>query len=145
MDPNKERLQLWVDALRSDEYKQGFEALFDGEGHCCLGVACEVALANGAIKKLPWKFDEKAPRYANGTLPPDVRAWFGFDGDNPVVGVSTRAAHDCGWPDCERKGQSVNIIASTANDDEGWSFNQIADSVEEYYSLLKIEPEPANV
>lgn len=36
------RLGKWVNALRSGEYKQGKEALFDGEGYCCLGVADRV-------------------------------------------------------------------------------------------------------
>jgi hypothetical protein len=35
----------WIAALRSGEYKQGNEILFDEElnTHCCLGVACRVA------------------------------------------------------------------------------------------------------
>jgi len=33
----------WVEALRSGEYKQGKEQLYDSEGHyCCLGVAAKI-------------------------------------------------------------------------------------------------------
>jgi hypothetical protein len=35
----------WVKALRSEKYKQGKFQLFDGNGYCCLGVACEIGLA----------------------------------------------------------------------------------------------------
>lgn len=34
--------QLWVEALRSEEYKQTKGTLENGEGLCCLGVACRV-------------------------------------------------------------------------------------------------------
>lgn len=48
LNPNA---QLWVDALRSGDYKQGRYTLTevrpDGEFDCCLGVACKVAIANG--------------------------------------------------------------------------------------------------
>lgn len=35
--------KLWVDALRSGEYKQGYNALKpSNETYCCLGVLCDV-------------------------------------------------------------------------------------------------------
>lgn len=35
--------RMWVNALRSGEYRQGKRRLTDkGEAFCCLGVACEV-------------------------------------------------------------------------------------------------------
>ena len=34
----KELRAKWVAALRSGEYEQGFDALHDGDGFCCLGV-----------------------------------------------------------------------------------------------------------
>ena len=34
--------ELWVAALNSGDYKQGFERLAKDEEYCCLGVACEV-------------------------------------------------------------------------------------------------------
>lgn len=33
----------WIEALRSGKYKQTRQILRDGNGHCCLGVLCEVA------------------------------------------------------------------------------------------------------
>lgn len=32
----------WVSALRSGDYLQARGTLFDGKGHCCLGVLCKV-------------------------------------------------------------------------------------------------------
>ncbi len=32
----------WIDALESGEYKQCRNELTNGEGFCCLGVACEI-------------------------------------------------------------------------------------------------------
>lgn len=43
---SKEQFVEWLDALRSDDFKQGYMSLSrmdDGEqSHCCLGVLCEV-------------------------------------------------------------------------------------------------------
>lgn len=38
----KEFVTKWVEALRSGEYDQINSSLYDGEGYCCLGVACVV-------------------------------------------------------------------------------------------------------
>ena len=35
----RERLQKWIDALRSGEYQQAHGQFHAGDGHCCLGVA----------------------------------------------------------------------------------------------------------
>jgi hypothetical protein len=34
--------EKWLVALRSGEYKQGQNQLFDGEKYCCLGVLAEI-------------------------------------------------------------------------------------------------------
>jgi hypothetical protein len=57
-EEQKERLRLWVSALRSGEYKQGSNRLRledpdTGEiTWCCLGVACDIAQKNGAPVQL---------------------------------------------------------------------------------------------
>lgn len=44
VEPNKERIKLWVEALRSGKYKQAKGRLRQGENsYCCLGVACEIS------------------------------------------------------------------------------------------------------
>jgi hypothetical protein len=57
--------QAWIDALKSGEYKQGERAaLFDGEGYCCLGVACALL--------------GQLPPYKASTMPPETRNTYGF-------------------------------------------------------------------
>ena len=93
MAVNKERIKLWVDALRSGDYQQGFRAMSrikteggDSFVNCCLGVACEVAMANGLeLKKqfitaadLPahveadFSFHVYGKQRTGGTLPQEV-------------------------------------------------------------------------
>ncbi len=54
--------RLWVEALNSGKYKQGFGALEkvkpDGTVvNCCLGVLCHVAEDAGVVKSLPRNSD----------------------------------------------------------------------------------------
>lgn len=39
---NIDEIKIWIAALRSSEYRQTKNALQDGLGYCCLGVACHV-------------------------------------------------------------------------------------------------------
>ena len=45
--------KLWVKALRSGKYKQGYKQLktvsTKGDRHCCLGVLCELAVQKKVI------------------------------------------------------------------------------------------------
>ena len=46
----------WVEALRSGKYKQGRGKLNSENGYCCLGVLCEVFIAEGGtlnVRRLP--------------------------------------------------------------------------------------------
>lgn len=75
----------WVAALRSDEFKQGTNALrrVDGdiERFCCLGVLCELAAREGVIEPPRLKKGIGGTWYLyDGTsiaLPPKVKAWMG--------------------------------------------------------------------
>jgi hypothetical protein len=76
----------WIVALRSGEYKQVKGVLtrigLTGqiEGHCCLGVACEVALANNVkIKKTTNPMSSKVFYDNEGSyLPETVKVWLGI-------------------------------------------------------------------
>ena len=48
----------WVAALRSGEYQQTKDRLFDGEGHCCLGVGCKVCGLEPVFDGRDYKFDD---------------------------------------------------------------------------------------
>ena len=52
----KEKIKLWVDALKSGNYKQGISYLNKKNKFCCLGVLCDV------VKKI---YPEKVQVYGN--------------------------------------------------------------------------------
>lgn len=133
MSVNKERVRLWVEALRSGRFKQGHHALFrkkddtllsvvsqgyrplspDVERYCCLGVACAVALeidgitpSGGYDVVLPW----------------EVAQWFGFTSD------VTRDPQD---PDVVEG--PIQTVLSTLNDSYNYDFNRIANAIERTY------------
>lgn len=121
---NKERVRLLVDELRSGRHQQGSGYLQTDDGRfCCLGVACEVAMANGC----PVEFDRETGYYgatsgrhaSNVFLPKVVKDWFGFDDASPVVATNY--------------GVYANVTAVCANDELQWSFDRIADGFEKTY------------
>lgn len=80
-----------VAALRSGSYPQGFKYLNKDGKMCCLGVACEVAIAGGLELKREKRNANDKVAYVQGfwssatVLPTPVISWFGFDG----LGMST--------------------------------------------------------
>ena len=57
----KARRGIWAKALRSGEYKQVREVLNNSQGHCCLGVGCEV------VELLGVKVKRTAEGFVKGT------------------------------------------------------------------------------
>jgi len=116
---NADAKRLWVEALRSGDYQQGQGALStlssDGGGtrFCCLGVACEVAIANGVpVEKKSTPSGSFSSYNAHVSfLPPAVAEWLGID-DAPTVIVNSRRR------------------ALDALNDGGRSFDAIADLIE---------------
>lgn len=116
---NPEVKTKWLEALRSGNYFQGKEHLKVESGgvtrHCCLGVLCEVAIADGLdldVKKVnqTYEFDTAA-----ASLPIVVQDWSGILsglGDFYNTGVATNLAF-------------LN--------DRGQSFASIADVIEEKF------------
>lgn len=93
-------LLLWVMALESGEFHQTKARLTKGRntsrghaepdfvitGHCCMGVACEVALTKGVEINVGWEKDEGFPVFYNKTydseyqwMPLRVARWLGYD------------------------------------------------------------------
>lgn len=81
--------KLWVDALRSGEYKQGHGALHRetkrGDRFCCLGVACDLYQKHGpggldTTMDSAWQ-GERIVKYDGqmGFPPPAVANWLGID------------------------------------------------------------------
>lgn len=115
---NKDRLRMWVRALRSGQYQQGKNFLRKDNRYCCLGVAMDLALANGVKCDNPdWG--------KTALLPPQVIDWFGLDGG----ATGSRGLND-------RLTRASNRMPSDMNDN-GTSFNEIADQLELHYGLLE--------
>lgn len=118
MEPNKENIRKWVDALRSGGYQQGNDRLnVDDSKFCCLGVACEVAMRDGL--EIEKGYIERSVTYDLDRLylPRKVADWLGVQHVNPVV-----ATDELG-----------NITAVQANDIRKWNFTQIANGLERLY------------
>jgi len=67
----KEIAELWITALKSDEYKQTRGTLKDEKGYCCLGVLCDLYLKE---KDTLW---EDLVSLRAKYLPKEVREWSG--------------------------------------------------------------------
>lgn len=123
MDP--EIKQLWLNALRSGEYSQAMGRLKRDGAFCCLGVLCEIAVANGVIEVedvnrgvlgVIGKYGESDE---SSELPFVVAEWAGLDCPNPWVEV---VLHD---------GTTREFALSDVNDDLNKNFLEIADLIEE--------------
>lgn len=152
---NKANIRLWVDALRSGAYERGEKYLATSDNpdgpyrYCCLGVACEVAIANGvpltyvSQKQQPSLVPSVSPSqvwekvYHGGDacggsggecsgsfLPAAVQDWLGLHDENPIILFS---------PGGEGSYPMAELNAITANDSNHWSFEQIADALETTY------------
>jgi hypothetical protein len=109
-----ENAQKWVAALRSGEYKQcaGMLTKLDGDkviGHCCLGVACEVAIANGVELKVEDCETRRIYNDDDAVLPDPVVEWLGLT---------------------SRDGAYNEDGQLTADNDAGQPFDRIADIIE---------------
>jgi len=126
MKPNRENTKKWVEALRTGGYAQAQGYLLDSNtaGYCCLGVACDLFLREQGIQKERYEPDYWVSRWfsldseLDNILPHEVAEWLGLsnstDGDsneNPLVG-----------------GRPLSGI-----NDQGGSFEQIADLIEAEY------------
>lgn len=151
---NVERIRLWQAALRSKKYQQNVGGLRvpdisapGGYGYCCLGVATIVALESGTLE-----FTEKEAciiadneffgathnvwDLADGYLSEPVIRWYGLHSADPEVGYGPECTED----QCEScKGKTAPVEAARANDDLGWTFDQIADSLDEVYPEVPVE------
>lgn len=108
---NQEIKQKWVEALRSGMYTQGKGQLREGDAFCCLGVLCDIHSKETGTE---WS-DAGAYCYV-GLLSPEVQEWAGVTSNgggyirlNGIGGMSL----------------------PTLNDELNYSFEQIADLIEE--------------
>lgn len=132
--PNKERIKLWIDALRSGDYKQTTGCLVDGNGYCCLGVGTEVAIKNGLpyrrvglVGYRPESDPESEPE--NTVLPKAVADWYGVS-ENPDL-LFPYPDYDPDYP--EDGPEFYDPPASEVNDEWEFDFIRIAELLESKY------------
>lgn len=115
-EQKKNRAKL-VAALRSGEYKQTQNQLYNGDGYCCLGVACDIFSKEVGgefiLDKNHYYFNFKGKQSKN-YLTQEVQEFFGFQ------------TH-CGSFN-QQCGNRTNL--TILNDDRGKSFLEIADIIE---------------
>lgn len=114
----QENRAKWIAALRSGEYVQGTDTLYDvsTQQHCCLGVLCDV-YEKTTGKVLPktyqgyYNVDEETLEDLS-----EVKEWVGLNGDQGEFSTT---------------GGVPATMLTTLNDafDE-WDFNKIADLIE---------------
>lgn len=118
---NKEIKTKWLKALRSGEYKQTTDTLFDGGGYCCLGVLCD--LYRKETNEGSWEYDGDSfgnvnshifcvgNSVGNGALGYTVMEWAELSEINPII----------------KDNKSVAEF-----NDEGKTFEDMANLIEEY-------------
>jgi len=110
--------KLWLEALRSGEYKQAQGLLTDGEGFCCLGVLCDIH--SKVTGDGDWHdYVDSPTTYIAGlyessdVLPAEVAEWAGLGITSPHV----------------RHG--ANSVAIAELNDLGYEFSKLADIIED--------------
>jgi len=134
-----ERIKLWEQELLNPDRIQGTGRLAYTDGgvdkFCCLGIACEVAIANGLeVNRSKIQGVEGGMtihRYDGNAdhMPPSVAAWYGFtdiDGHNPQLRY------------VDPEGREVRANAADFNDgdaglDDRLTFPEIAAAIRHTY------------
>lgn len=144
MKVNKKNMRLWVAALRSKVFEQGsgfLKSTTSGQcvsmgqdldpKHCCMGVISEIAIMRGVELDVTAKNHHAGGKITffgdtSTRLPYSVMDWLGLQDSDPVVGYGV-------------EGEEVTAIS--ANDSQQWSFERIADGIEDYYKLNEPDDE----
>lgn len=111
--------QAWIEALRSGNYKQCDGALKKGDSYCCLGVACDLYIAEHEEAKWLLAGAKVSSLPASGqVLPHEVRDWMGL------------RYCDGGFVE-SRTSMNVRLTSTLAvTNDRGATFTEIADLIE---------------
>ena len=154
---HKARIRALVAALRSGDYAQTVGVLHRPDlpsrvvglgGHCCLGVACEVAIKGGApvLQYVDETSAAKDPRskFFSADNPDDssfesmpfvVFSWFGFDSSNPVLRVPREVMEQALPEFANFWNPDREFRATTLNDDHHLTLPLIGDCFE--YTFLR--------
>lgn len=122
---NKSDFVGWMAALRSGEYPQTQSFLKTEKGYCCLGVFCE-------INNIPIETGRIIPKIAiNHQF--NITMLGGSSGYhfNPWVAVPENYKGD-NTTIIEYNGKHEKVVAIAALNDAGFTFNEIADILEQH-------------
>lgn len=128
----RERNRMLVKALRSNKYNQIEDGLIGGQGHCCLGVACDIYIQQNPTEA-SWStnrndpgimydknediFDEDYKFIQNEYAPGKVAEWYGWKEGNPELKVPAKIS-------------KIPQVATECNDELNMTFKQIANAFE---------------
>ena len=132
---NIELRERWVKALRSGKYEQIQSNLRTKHGYCCLGVLCDVIMKETG-SETTWELDEGGDRYKlfgihYGGLPTTYQQMMGLITDEGEIELNfiKNEATAMRLKDYVA-GRSGQVILTVLNDSGGWSFEDIADLIE---------------
>lgn len=129
---NKDVKALWLTALRSGEYQQTTGTLRSPNGYCCLGVLCDLAVKAGVEVSVAKAEYSENTIYGGlmSTLPRPVREWAGMvsDSGNLVDVIEIAEYENDEEIDVEYAYTLIDL-----NDGAGYTFEQIADVIEEQF------------
>lgn len=113
----QEIADLWIQALKSGEYKQTRRALRQGDAFCCLGVLCDLHSKHSGEK---WYMDQSGDGWYlhnTGLLPEPVFTWAGMKTSAGVY-------------------QYDVPLSLSSHNDHGMSFEHIAEIIKEHVKDL---------
>ena len=113
---------LWIEALRSGEYKQTREYLHNPQGYCCLGVLCDI-------------FRKQNPSSCEWVLPQDKGSYVFSTNEEEDGWVQEESYPPILVRDWAGLSYSNMMALAKLNDDDHFTFNEIANVLEEntYY------------
>lgn len=114
-----EARKVWVEALRSGEYKQGKRALRTGDAYCCLGVACDLYRKHENGPDWGQPFDDWTYDFLGhgGDLPKRVRDWLGLRTPDGHHGLASLA-------NLNDRGETFEYIAYLIESEPGSLFHE---------------------
>ena len=127
--------ERWIEALRSGKYEQTQNNLRDVNGYCCLGVLCDVIIKETEPEQ-GWELDEDKNTYSlfdihYGGLPTPYQQMMGLITDEGEIELNLIKNESTAIRLKEYEaGTSRRVILTVLNDSGKWSFEDIADLIE---------------
>lgn len=123
-----ESRRLWVEALRSGKYKQGFKGLCNNKRYCCLGVACIVYQEHvGGLHVAEDADGTTRFQFRTAYLPTQVAEWLDITCSGVLKTTVEAAIHKT---DHMRIGTGFDSLTALNDFAKDFDFAKIADLIE---------------